>query len=62
MVKALGDEPNLPTFHELRSLSKRVYMEQGGVDTKALRGHSTQESAALYGNARGAEFQRVKIG
>nr|WP_296792955.1 tyrosine-type recombinase/integrase [Variovorax sp.] len=61
VVKALGDEPNLPTFHELRSLSKRVYMEQGGVDTKALLGHSTEEIAALYGNARGAEFQRVKI-
>lgn len=62
VVLALGEAPNLPTFHELRSLSKRLYMEQGGVDTKALLGHSTEEIATLYGNARGAEFQRVNIG
>lgn len=62
VVLALGEAPNLPTFHELRSLSKRLYMEQGGVDTKALLGHTTEETAALYGNARGAEFQRVNIG
>lgn len=52
---------NLPTFHELRSLSKRLYMEQGGVDTKALLGHTTEETSDLYGNARGAEFQKVHV-
>lgn len=62
VVAALGEGENLPTFHELRSLSKRTYMEQGGIDTKALLGHTTEETAALYGNARGAEFQRVHIG
>lgn len=59
---ALGPGKNLPTFHELRSLSKRVYMEQGGVDTKALLGHTTEQTADLYGNARGAEFKLVKVG
>lgn len=62
VVLALGAGENLPTFHELRSLSKRLYMEQGGVDTKALLGHTTEATAALYGNSRGAEFQRVHIG
>lgn len=62
VVKALGEGENLPTFHELRSLCKRTYMAQGNVDTKALLGHMTDESADLYANARGAEFQRVKIG
>lgn len=61
VVKALGEGQNLPTFHELRSLCKRVYMEQGGVDTKALLGHTTDETANLYANNRGAEFQKVKI-
>lgn len=62
VVKALGAGENLPTFHELRSLCKRTYMAQGGVDTKALLGHTTDETAALYANNRGAEFQKVKIG
>ena len=62
VVKALGEGQHLPTFHELRSLCKRTYMEQGNVDTKALLGHTTDESANLYANARGAEFQKVRIG
>ncbi|MBB3258198.1 hypothetical protein F4827_003066 [Paraburkholderia bannensis] len=52
---------NAPTFHEIRSLSKRLYMEQGGVDTKALLGHSTDQIAALYANTRGLEPIKVKI-
>ncbi|ACC76358.1 hypothetical protein C9I56_35060 [Paraburkholderia caribensis] len=31
-----------PTFHEIRSLSKRLYLEEDGVDTKALLGHRTR--------------------
>lgn len=53
---------NLPTFHELRSLAKRLYDVQGGVDTKALLGHSTDAMAGLYKDARGAEFERVNLG
>lgn len=62
VVKALGEKDDLPTFHEIRSLCKRTYMDQGGVDTKALLGHTTDDTANLYANSRGAEFQRVKIG
>lgn len=61
VVAALGEGENLPTLHELRSLSKRLYMAQGGVDTKALLGHTTAQMEGLYSDARGAEFQKVKI-
>lgn len=50
-----------PTFHELRSLSKRLYEQQGGVDTKALLGHKTERMAELYANPRGAEPIRVRV-
>jgi hypothetical protein len=50
-----------PTFHELRSLSKRLYEAQGGVDTKDLLGHRTDDMAALYEDGRGAEFKLVSI-
>jgi integrase len=50
-----------PTFHEIRSLCKRLYMQQGGVDTKALLGHLSDGTAALYENARGLEPIKVKI-
>jgi hypothetical protein len=64
-IQALGIEwgdSTPPTFHEIRSLSKRMYERQGGVDTKQLLGHRSDEAANLYGNARGAEWVRVKIG
>jgi integrase len=51
-----------PTFHELRSLAKRLYREQGGVDTKALLGHKTERMSDLYANPRGVEPIRVKVG
>lgn len=50
-----------PTFHEIRSLSKRMYKKQGNVDTKTLLGHRSEESADLYADARGAEWTRVNI-
>lgn len=50
-----------PTFHELRSLSKRLYIEQGGVDTKALLGHKSDATAALYADSRGLEPVKVRI-
>ena len=42
-----------PTFHELRSLSKRLYDSQGGVNTKELLGHRSASAAATYADARG---------
>lgn len=56
------DSENAPSFHEIRSLSKRLYEAQGGVDTKALLGHLTQTTADLYGDARGIAPIRVKVG
>ncbi|MGE8318325.1 MAG: tyrosine-type recombinase/integrase [Comamonas sp.] len=52
---------NAPTFHEIRSLSKRTYMTQGNVDTKALLGHTTDKTAAIYADPRGVEPIRVKV-
>lgn len=50
-----------PTFHEIRSLAKRLYVAQGGVDTKALLGHATDRMGALYADPRGAEPIKVRI-
>ena len=51
-----------PTFHEIRSLAKRLYAAQGGVDTKALLGHSTDEIADLYLDQRdGSPPPAVKV-
>jgi integrase len=54
-----GDDA--PSFHELRSLAKRLYEKQGGVDTKALLGHMKETAADLYADGRGIEPIRVKI-
>lgn len=54
-------DENAPSFHELRSLSKRLYDEQGGVDTKALLGHSRDATAALYADNRGIAPVKVRI-
>jgi integrase len=62
-VKRLGvdwGDKSPPTFHELRSLSKRLYDAQGGVDTKQLLGHRSAGAAALYGDARG-EWVKVSV-
>jgi hypothetical protein len=45
-----------------RSLAKRLYKEQGNVDTKALLGHLTERMSELYADPRGAEAIRVKLG
>ncbi len=50
-----------PTFHEMRSLAKRLYAEQG-IDTKALLGHKTQQMSDLYADPRGAEWTEVTNG
>ena len=51
-----------PTFHEIRSLSKRLYDAQGNVDTKALLGHATERMGELYADPRGVEAVRVRVG
>lgn len=47
-----------PTFHELRSLSERLYRDQG-VDTQILLGHRHARMTEVYNDARGAEWSTV---
>lgn len=54
-----GDKP--PTFHELRSLAKRLYAAQGNVDTQWLLGHSDSKTARMYADPRGAEPVLVTV-
>lgn len=56
------DADNAPTFHEIRSLAKRLYDEQGGIDTKALLGHMTDAMAEMYADSRGIAPIKVTIG
>lgn len=51
-----------PTLHEIRSLSKRLYKAQGGVNTKDLLGHKTEQMDELYSDARGTEYKLVGLG
>ena len=55
----LGNTP--PTFHEIRSLSERLYKAQGNVDTQGLLGHKSANMTAVYDDARGAEFKTVIV-
>lgn len=50
-----------PTFHELRSLSKRLYDAQGGVDTLDLLGHADEKTGQIYEDARGSGYRLVAI-
>ncbi|ENF4691837.1 phage integrase Arm DNA-binding domain-containing protein [Escherichia coli] len=46
------------TFHEQRSLSERLYKEQG-IDTQKLLGHKTQHQTDKYHDDRGKEWQKI---
>ncbi|MDN8598881.1 site-specific integrase [Citrobacter sp. S2-9] len=46
------------TFHEQRSLSERLYKEQG-VNTKVLLGHKSQQQTDLYNDDRGKDWAFV---
>lgn len=60
--RAKQPDEGAPTFHEIRSLCKRLYTAQGNVDTKALLGHKTERMSDLYADPRGAEPIRVRVG
>lgn len=47
-----------PSFHELRSLSIRLYKAQG-YDPQALAGHKDAATTAIYADSRGAEWVEV---
>ncbi|MBL1293051.1 MAG: tyrosine-type recombinase/integrase [Thiotrichales bacterium] len=47
-----------PTYHELRSLSERLYKAQG-VNTTNLLGHKHNKTTAIYHDARAAEWLKI---
>lgn len=55
------DGKGAPTFHEIRSLAKRLYKAQGNVDTQALLGHATARMGELYEDPRGVEPIVVRV-
>lgn len=63
LAKVRPDAGRTPqTWHEIRSLCKRLYEKQGNVDTKALLGHADKRTADMYADPRGSEAIRVAIG
>jgi integrase len=51
-----------PSFHEIRSLSARLYTEQYGKDfAQAILGHKSASMTAMYRDTRGAEWTEVKL-
>lgn len=54
-----ADESSPPTFHEQRSLSERIYREQG-LDTQVLLGHKDQRTTDKYHDNRGHEWLVIK--
>jgi integrase len=62
-VEALGIDWGAntpPTFHEIRSLSLRLYGEQG-VNVQLLAGHRDPDTTAIYLNARGHDYVKVTV-
>lgn len=62
-VAALGIDWGVkspPSFHEIRSLSERLYDAQGDVKTQDLLGHKSARTTALYHDSRG-DWVRVNI-
>ncbi len=51
---------NPPTFHEQRSLSERLFSEQG-INTQLLLGHKSAKMTAVYHDNRGAEWQEIAL-
>jgi integrase len=49
-----------PTFHEQRSLSERLYQEQG-INTQKLLGHKTVQQTARYHDDRGKEWVKISL-
>lgn len=55
------DDKNPPTFHEIRSLSERLYADQGNINTQELLGHKDPRTTQTYHDSRG-DWVRVKVG
>lgn len=53
-------EGTAPTFHEQRSLSERLYREQG-LETQKLLGHKSQKMTDRYNDDRGKDWMVVAV-
>jgi integrase len=49
-----------PTFHEIRSLSERLYKAQG-IDPQALLGHRHKKMTEVYDDPRQAEWTKLMV-
>lgn len=55
-----GIEP--PTFHEMRSLSIRLWTEQSGADfAQSIAGHKDAATTAVYRDVRGSEWTKIVL-
>lgn len=60
---AFAKDKTPPTFHEIRSLSARLYAEERGPEfAQAILGHKSANMTALYRDVRGREWIEVKAG
>lgn len=60
ITAAAGRTP--PSFHEIRSLSERLYREQYGADfAQAMLGHKHASMTAKYDDMRGQGWQEVSV-
>jgi len=50
----------VPTFHEQRSLSERLYREQG-LETQKLLGHKSQKMTDKYNDDRGKNWMVIAV-
>jgi len=51
-----------PTFHEMRSLSIRLWTEQAGADfAQAIAGHKDAATTAVYRDVRGSEWTKIVL-
>lgn len=57
-VTVSGKTP--PTFHEIRSLSVRLYHDQG-INAQALAGHKSADMTSVYRDVRGDEWITVGV-
>lgn len=61
-ASGLSFDGNPPTFHELRSLSARLYRNQiGDKFAQRLLGHKSDSIAARYRDSRGREWDKIEI-
>lgn len=64
LPRSIWPEGRLPaTFHEIRSLSERLYRDEG-YDTRSLLGHKRQSTTDLYNDDRdsyGAAYKVVRL-